>query len=152
MTKEPRTREQLAEMVLKEARATGKCADLHSVIVLGPVAQGRSNWHMGSRTAWSKHPRRAVGEPFSVQQSPHKYGFRSPAVLGRFFHCGKTLHPLSLYRGAPANPLTFTAPGRCLWRGRARCGRQRFTDEGVNAKVENQAAVQIDALSVRDRT
>jgi len=48
MTKEPRTREQLAEMVLKEARATGKCADLHSVIVLGPVAQGRSNWHIGT--------------------------------------------------------------------------------------------------------
>ena len=46
MTKEPRTRDQLAEMILKEARATGKCADLHSVVVLGPVTQGRSNWHI----------------------------------------------------------------------------------------------------------
>ena len=48
MTKEPRTREQLAEMILKDAYATGKCADLHSVIVLGPVTQGRSNWHIGT--------------------------------------------------------------------------------------------------------
>jgi len=48
MTKEPRTREQLAEMILKEAQATGKCADLHSVVVLGPVTQGRSNWHIGT--------------------------------------------------------------------------------------------------------
>ena len=40
--------EQLAEMVLKEAHATGKCADLHSVVVLGPVTQGRSNWHIGT--------------------------------------------------------------------------------------------------------
>jgi hypothetical protein len=48
MTKEIRTREQLAEMVLKEAHATGKCADLHSVVVLGPVTQGRSNWHIGT--------------------------------------------------------------------------------------------------------
>ena len=48
MSKEPRTREQLAEMVLKEAQATGKCADLHSVVVLGPVTQGRSNWHIGT--------------------------------------------------------------------------------------------------------
>ena len=46
MTKEPRTRGQLAEMVLKEAHATGKCADLHSVVMLGPVTQGRSNWHI----------------------------------------------------------------------------------------------------------
>ena len=46
MTKEPRTREQLAEMILKEAHATGKCDDLHSVAVLGPVTQGRSNWHI----------------------------------------------------------------------------------------------------------
>ena len=46
MTKEPRTREQLAETILKEAHATGKCADLHSVVVLGPVTQGRSNWHI----------------------------------------------------------------------------------------------------------
>ena len=46
MTKEPRTREQLAEMILKEAHATGKCHDLHSVVVLGPVTQGRSNWHI----------------------------------------------------------------------------------------------------------
>ena len=35
MTKEPTTREQLAEMILKEAHATGKCDDLHSVAVLG---------------------------------------------------------------------------------------------------------------------
>ena len=48
MSKEPRTREQLAEMVLKEAQATGKCADLHSVVVLGPVTQGRSNWHIST--------------------------------------------------------------------------------------------------------
>jgi hypothetical protein len=48
MTKEIRTREQLAEMVLKEAHATDKCADLHSVVVLGPVTQGRSNWHIGT--------------------------------------------------------------------------------------------------------
>ena len=48
MDKEPRTREQLVEMVLKEAHATGKCADLHSVVVLGPVTQGRSNWHIGT--------------------------------------------------------------------------------------------------------
>jgi hypothetical protein len=48
MTKETRTREQLAEMVLKEAHATGKCTDLHSVVVLGPVTQGRSNWHIGT--------------------------------------------------------------------------------------------------------
>ena len=48
MSREPRTREQLAEMVLKKAQATGKCADLHSVVVLGPVTQGRSNWHIGT--------------------------------------------------------------------------------------------------------
>ena len=46
MTKEPRTREQLAETISKEACATGKCDDLHSVAVLGPVTQGRSNWHI----------------------------------------------------------------------------------------------------------
>ena len=46
MTKEPTTREQLAEMILKEAHATGKCDDLHSVAVLSPVTRGRSNWHI----------------------------------------------------------------------------------------------------------
>ena len=46
MTKEPRTLEQLAETILKEAHATGKCDDLQGVAVLGPVTQGRSNWHI----------------------------------------------------------------------------------------------------------
>ena len=46
MTKEARTRGQLAEMVLKEAHATGKCGDLHSIVMLGPVTQGCSNWHL----------------------------------------------------------------------------------------------------------
>ena len=40
MTKEPRTREQLAEMVLKEARATANAPALNRAVELAAVAHG----------------------------------------------------------------------------------------------------------------
>jgi hypothetical protein len=51
MAKETKTREQLADVVLKEARASGKYADLHIVRILGPETRGHTNWdiaHMSS--------------------------------------------------------------------------------------------------------
>jgi hypothetical protein len=48
MAKEMKTRQELADLVLREARAGGKCADLHSVYVIGPVNRGHSNWDFGT--------------------------------------------------------------------------------------------------------
>ena len=43
-----KTRKELADLVLREARASGKCADLHSVYVIGLVNRGYSNWDIGT--------------------------------------------------------------------------------------------------------
>jgi hypothetical protein len=44
MAKEMKTRKELADLVMREARASGKCADLQSVYVIGPI----SNWDIGA--------------------------------------------------------------------------------------------------------
>jgi hypothetical protein len=48
MAKEMKTRKELADLVLRETRASGKWADLHSVYVIGPVNRGYSNWDIGT--------------------------------------------------------------------------------------------------------
>jgi hypothetical protein len=48
MAKKMKTRQELADLVLREARASGKCADLHRVYVIGPVNRGHSNWDIGT--------------------------------------------------------------------------------------------------------
>jgi hypothetical protein len=48
MAKETKTRKELADLVMREARASGKCADLHSVYVIGPVNRVHSNWDIGT--------------------------------------------------------------------------------------------------------
>lgn len=48
MAKEKKTREELAAVVLREARASGKCPDLHSIFIAGPTAAGYSNWDIGT--------------------------------------------------------------------------------------------------------
>ena len=48
MAKEMKTRKELADLVMREARASGKCADLQSMYVIGPVNRGHSNWGIGT--------------------------------------------------------------------------------------------------------
>jgi hypothetical protein len=48
MAKEMKARKELADLVMREARASGKCADLQSVCVIGPVNRGHSNWGIGT--------------------------------------------------------------------------------------------------------
>jgi hypothetical protein len=57
MAKEPKTRKELEAIVMHEARASGKCGDLQSIIVLGPVDLGHSNWDIGTT---STHPTNLV--------------------------------------------------------------------------------------------
>jgi hypothetical protein len=57
MPKETKTREQLAEIIMSEARASGKCADLHSVHVIGPIDREYTNWDIAPS---SNHPTRLV--------------------------------------------------------------------------------------------
>jgi hypothetical protein len=47
MAKEKRTKGQLVAMVLQEAKATGKCSDLQSIFVIGPIDRGYANWDIG---------------------------------------------------------------------------------------------------------
>jgi hypothetical protein len=53
MAKEPKTRRELEDIVMREARASGKCADLQSIAVVGPGKRGHSNWDIGTT---STHP------------------------------------------------------------------------------------------------
>ena len=41
MAKEMKTRKELADLLMREARASDKCADLQSVYVIGPVNEPR---------------------------------------------------------------------------------------------------------------
>ena len=51
--KEMKTRIELGEIVMREAKASGKCNDLRSVMILGPLDRGHSNWDIGTA---SNHP------------------------------------------------------------------------------------------------
>jgi hypothetical protein len=55
MAKETKTREQLAEIVMREARTSGKCGDLQSVHVIGPIARPYTNWDIAS--SWNRPTR-----------------------------------------------------------------------------------------------
>jgi len=58
MAKEIKTRKELQEIVMREARTGGKCGDdLRSVIILGPLARVRSNWDIATS---SNHPTKIV--------------------------------------------------------------------------------------------
>jgi hypothetical protein len=48
MARETKTRKELADLVMREARASGKCPDLQSVFVIGPVSRGHSNRDIGT--------------------------------------------------------------------------------------------------------
>jgi hypothetical protein len=48
MAKETKTRKELADLVLREAHAGGKCTDLHSVYVMEPLNREHSNWDIGT--------------------------------------------------------------------------------------------------------
>jgi hypothetical protein len=48
MARETNTRKQLADLVMREARASGKCPDLQSAFVIGPISRGHSNWDIGT--------------------------------------------------------------------------------------------------------
>ena len=58
MAKEMKTRKELADLVMREARARGKCADLQGIYVIGPVSRGHSNWDIGTS---SDGPKRRLG-------------------------------------------------------------------------------------------
>jgi hypothetical protein len=45
MTKEKKTRAELAQMMISEARNSGKCADLYDLSISGPHQDQHSNWH-----------------------------------------------------------------------------------------------------------
>jgi hypothetical protein len=55
MAKETRTREQLRNLIIEEAQASGKCSDLVQVIVLGPIERPRSNWDIATRSTHPTH-------------------------------------------------------------------------------------------------
>jgi hypothetical protein len=44
MTKEKKTRAELAQMMISEARNSGKCADLYDLSISGPHQDQQSNW------------------------------------------------------------------------------------------------------------
>jgi hypothetical protein len=44
MAKQMKTREELVEIVMREALASGKCDDLENVHVVGPVPRGYARW------------------------------------------------------------------------------------------------------------
>lgn len=55
--KEMKTRKELEDIVMREAKAGGKCNDLQSVVILGPLDRGYSNWDVGTA---SNHPTNLV--------------------------------------------------------------------------------------------
>jgi hypothetical protein len=63
MAGETKTRKELGDLVTREARASGKCPDLQSVFVIGPVSRGHSNWDIGTS---SDGPKLASG-PCSIK-------------------------------------------------------------------------------------
>jgi hypothetical protein len=44
MAKEKKTRAELAQMMISEARNSGKCADLYDLSISGPHQDQQSNW------------------------------------------------------------------------------------------------------------
>jgi hypothetical protein len=44
MPKALKTQSEFAELMMREARSSRKCADLHSVAILGPLARSNTNW------------------------------------------------------------------------------------------------------------
>jgi hypothetical protein len=48
MAKETKTRKELAELVMREAHASGKCTDFHGVHVMGSLNREHSDWDIGT--------------------------------------------------------------------------------------------------------
>jgi hypothetical protein len=53
MAKEMKTRKELQEIIMQEARASGKCDDLETVLVVGPLDRGYANWDIGAPSTHS---------------------------------------------------------------------------------------------------
>ncbi len=53
MAKENKTRKQLREIIMREARDSGKCDDLESLLVVGPLDRGYANWDIGTPSTHS---------------------------------------------------------------------------------------------------
>jgi hypothetical protein len=64
MAKETKTGKQLQELVMREASASGKCADLESVIVVGPVERGYSNWDIATSPT---HPKNTISGACQIE-------------------------------------------------------------------------------------
>jgi hypothetical protein len=62
--KETKTRKELEEIVMREAKASGKCNDLQSVMILGPLDRGHSNWDFGTA---SNHPTNMVSAECRIE-------------------------------------------------------------------------------------
>ena len=48
MAKDTKTRKELQEIIMLEVRAGGKCGDLESVLIVGPLDRGCANWDLGA--------------------------------------------------------------------------------------------------------
>jgi hypothetical protein len=48
MAKDTKTRKELREIIMLEVRASGKCGDLESVLIVGPFDRGYANWDLGA--------------------------------------------------------------------------------------------------------
>jgi hypothetical protein len=60
MAKPTKTKRELEQLVMDEARKTGKCADLGSITVLGPVERGDGNWDIATTANNPDHPEHLV--------------------------------------------------------------------------------------------
>jgi hypothetical protein len=64
MAKETKTADELRGMIMKAAKATGKCGDLQGVQILGPIPRPYSNWDVSTD---SGHPTAPLSGPCSIE-------------------------------------------------------------------------------------
>jgi len=64
MAKETRSKKQLEKLVTREVSASGKCSDLKSVTVIGPVERGHSNWDI---VISSTRPPNTISDPCRIE-------------------------------------------------------------------------------------
>jgi hypothetical protein len=62
--KERKTRKEIEKIVMREAKASGKCNDLASVIIIGSFRRKYSNWDTGTA---SNHPNHLVSPECRIE-------------------------------------------------------------------------------------